>query len=494
MTTTSSTTTTAPSTSSVVSGATQSLLTSLGSGSGVDTSALVSSLVTAQFANQSAALTAKADKLTAQISSVSTVKNAIGSFATALGALVKGGTLTTQPVSTNTGVVSASALPGAKLAGLSSSITVGQLAAAQVAVSRSPVADRAASLGTGTLTLTLGTASVDASGAMTGFTAGSAGPVTIDIASGSDSLDGIAAAINAKGAGVSASVVTDANGSAFLSLKGATGGSQAFTLQATTDNGNLSQLNVGVGATGTRLSSAAQNAKLTVDGVAVERASNTVADLVAGAKLQLTGTGSVALTSTTPTDALSNAVTDFVDAYNEVLTTLKTATDPINGVLRSDTAATALLAQLKGITLTGLVPGSAAGAPTTLAAIGVATGRDGTLSVNGATLSRALADTPRAVEAMFAWSPDASSGLSAVLSSLSLRAGSTTYGLGASTGTYAGQQTAISARQSKLDDQKAATTTRLTNQFAGMNSRVTAYKSVQSFLTNQIAAWNKSGS
>ena len=494
MTTTSSTTAT-PSTSSVVSSATQSLLTSLGSGSGVDTAALVSSLVTAQFANQSAALTARADTLMSQISSVSTVKNAIGTFSAALGTLVKGGTLTTQPVSSNSGVVSASALPGAKLAGLSSSLTVTQLAGTQIAVSRTPVADRTASIGTGTLTLTLGTATTDGSGAMTGFTARSGTSITIDIASGSDSLDGIAAAINAKGAGVSASVVTDADGSAYLSLKGASGAAQAFTLQATTDDtGNLARLNVGVGATGTRLSSVAQNAKLIVDGVSVERTSNTVGDLVTGAKLQLAATGSVSLTSATPADALSNAVTDFVDAYNQVLSTLKTATDPITGVLKSDTAAKSLLTQLKGITLTGLVPGGAAGTPTTLAAIGVATGRDGSLSVNSATLTRALSDTPQAVEAMFAYSPDASSGLSAILSSLSLAAGNTTYGLGASTSTYTSQQAAIGTRQSTLDDQKTATTTRLTAQFAGMNSRVTAYKSVQSFLTNQIAAWNKSGS
>ena len=34
--------------------------------------------------------------------------------------------------------------------------------------------------------------------------------------------------------------------------------------------------------------------------------------------------------------------------------------------------------------------------------------------------------------------------------------------------------------------------TQLTAQFAAMDARVAAYKSTQSFLTNQIAAWNKS--
>ena len=495
--TTSSAATTATTTSSIVSSAAQSLLTSLGSGSGVDTTSLVSSLVTAQYSTQSAALTAKSDTLTSQISAVASAKSSINTFATALTTLVKGGTLTTQPTSSNSAVLAATALPGAKLAGLSSTIAVSQLAAAQTAVTNASIPDRTASLGTGTLTLTFGTATVDANGAMSAFTAGSAASIAIDVTSGNDSLDGIAAAINAKKAGVTASVVTDADGTAYLSLKGATGGAQAFTLDATTDpSGGLAQFAVGVGASGTRLSSAAQNAKLTVDGVAVERASNTISDLLTGVKLQLSGTSSapVTLGSITPTDALSNAVSDFVDAYNEVLSTLKTDTDPIDGVLKNDTATRALLAQLKGITLTNLVPGSADGTPSTLAAIGVGTNRDGTLSVDTTTLTRALSESPQAVESMFAYSSDASSGLSAILSSLSLNAGNTIYGLGASTSTYTKQQSDIAEQQDTLADQKTATTDRLTAQFAGMNTRVTAYKSVQTFLTNQIAAWNKSDS
>ena len=71
---------------------------------------------------------------------------------------------------------------------------------------------------------------------MTDFTAGTGTPVTIDITSTNDSLDGIAAAINAKKAGVTAAVITDADGTAYLSLKGATGKAQGFTLQATTDD------------------------------------------------------------------------------------------------------------------------------------------------------------------------------------------------------------------------------------------------------------------
>ncbi len=491
-----STTTPTPSTSSVVSAAAQSLLTSLGSGSGIDTASLVTSLVTAQYAAQDASLTGKNDTLTAQISAVATVKNAITTFSSALGTLVKGGTLATQPVSSNSGVLAATALPGARLAGLSSSVTVSQLASAQTAVTTTAIRDRGAAIGTGTLTLTLGTAAYAGDGAtMTGFTAGAAAPVTIAITGANDSLDGIAAAINAKKAGVTAAVVTDADGSAYLSLKGATGKAQAFTLQATTDdNGTLAQFNVGAGATGTTLSSVAQNARIAVDGVAVERTGNTVSDLIAGVKLQLTGTSTAAvqLTSSTPTDALSGAVSDFVDAYNEVVGILSTQTDPINGVLKADPAARALLASLKATTLADLVPGADSGTPTTLAEIGVATNRDGTLTLNSTTLASALSSWPQSVESMFAYSADSSTGLSAILAGLTSEATDTSYGLGASTAGYTAAQATITDQESTLSDQKSAMSTRLTQQFASMQSRVSAYKATQSFLTNQIAAWNKS--
>ncbi|MGQ7357471.1 hypothetical protein ACTGZM_11180, partial [Streptococcus suis] len=85
------------------------------------------------------------------------------------------------------------------------------------------------------------------------------------------SLDGVAAAINGANAGVSAAVVTDADGKAYLSLKGATGAAQAFTLAASSDpSGKLAQFNVGTGAP-TALTDTAANASLTVDGITVQR-------------------------------------------------------------------------------------------------------------------------------------------------------------------------------------------------------------------------------
>lgn len=476
--------------------ATQQLLTSLGTGSGVDTSSLVTSLVNAEFAAKADALTSKASTLTAQLSGVSTLKSSVTGFASALDGLVSGGTLSTQPVSSDTSVLSATALPGASISNLSDSITVSQLAAAQAARTTAPVVDRGATIGSGTFTLTLGTAAYSSDGAqMTNFNAGSGAPVTIDVTNAS--LDGIAGAINGAGAGVTASVVTDADGSAYLSLKGRTGAAQAFTLAATSDpSGNLAQFAVGPGATGTAISAAARNAKLNVDGVAVERGSNTVSDLVAGVKLQLTGvsTSPVSLTGSTPTDALSQAVTNFVGSYNQALAAVQAQTDPKTGPLAADPAAKSLLRALGGLTSKVLLTGSAAttNGPTRLSELGVSTNKDGTLSVDTATLTRELAQFPQSVEAMF--SSGNPTNIGAALDALSSSATDGTTGLGASASTYTAQQGKVSDEQAKIAADKSNETTRLTQQYAAMNSKVAAYKSTQTFLTNQVAAWNKSGS
>ncbi len=483
-----------PTAASVTKNAAQSLLTSLNAGSGIDTASLVPSLVEAQFAAKTAQLTAKSNTITTQISGLSALKSAISGFASAYSALVKGGTLTSQPTSSNA-ALGVSALAGAKVAGLSSTISVNQLAGAQTIRTTAPITDRTAVIGSGSFTLTFGAATYDAEGtAMTGFTAGSGTPVTFSVTDAS--LDGIAAAINAQGAGITASVVTDSDGSAYLSMKGATGASQAFTLEATDKSSKLADFNVGPGAKNTSVTATAQNARLTVDGIAVERASNTINNLVPGVKLQLNTVSDkpVTLGSTTPTAALSQAMSDIVETYNEVLSTLTEQTNPMTGVLRGDTAAQSLLRSLKTLTLTPLSTGATAGAPTTLAQIGVATNRDGTLRLDSAALSSALLTNAGAIETMLNGSADGKAGLGAVLASFAAAATSTTTGLGASQTRYTAAQSAILDAKAKIADQSDAMTTRLTQQFSSMNSRVSSYKSIQTFLTNQIAAWNKSDS
>ncbi|MDF2494361.1 flagellar filament capping protein FliD [Sphingomonas sp.] len=480
-----------PSTTSVTKSAASALLTSLNTGSGVDTDTLVTSLVQAQFAAKNAAITARSEKLTAQLSGVSTLKNMITDFTAALETLVKGGTLQSQPVSSNSSILSATPISGAKLTGFNASIGVDRLATGQAAVSKASVASKTEVLGSGTFVLKVGTAVLDPqTGEMTGVST-TGDPIEIEVKDAS--ITSIAAAINARKAGVTASVVTDADGRAYLSLKGDTGSAKAFTLETSIDpSTKLAQFAVGPTGSGMTITSTAGNAVLTVDGVRVERPSNSVTDLIDGVKLDLltTSTVPVSLTSSTPTTALTNAVEDFVFTYNQVLAELKKQTDPISGELRNDSGAKNMLASLKSLSLREILPGAAPGSPRTLAEIGVGTNRDGTLSVNSEKLTRAINQFPGSLEAMFSNSSDGT-GVLAAMNSIKLNATSTLYGLGASTTRYNQAKSDLVDQQDKLELQQEKMTTRLTQQFASMNARVAAYKSTQTFMENQIKAWTK---
>jgi flagellar hook-associated protein 2 len=200
-------------TSSASSGG--SILTALGAGSGIDTTSLVKNLVSATYDTKTGAVTAKATANTAKVSSLATLSNGIDAFASALSSLVSGGTLFTQPTSSNPAVLTATTKAGAQIGSLSAQVSVRQVAQAQSIVSGS-VSSAATAIGTGTLTI--------------GGGAGMA-PTTITIDAGNNTLAGIARTINAQVGGMSASVVSDANG-ARLVLKGQTGAASAFTVTA----------------------------------------------------------------------------------------------------------------------------------------------------------------------------------------------------------------------------------------------------------------------
>ena len=459
-----------------------SITSALGAGSGIDIKALVDNLVNAQFSTKNAMLDTRETALKAQISAAGELKSAISGFSSALATLARGGSLSTQPTSTDTGVVKASLLTGSSAAGLSASVEVRQLASAQSSNSNL-VADTSVALGGGTLTLTFGKAEV-ASGQMTGFTAGTGTPVEITIDPAASKLSDIAAAINAKKAGVTASIVGDANGSRLV-LKGATGETQAFTLSA--DTADLAVVEVGIG-TG-NIGTAAKDAIVVADGVQVQRASNSISNLLPGVRLDLVSAkpGSVIqLGSTPPTDGLSQAVQDFVSTYNQLQTMLKAATDPKGGPLRADPAARTMQTDLSRLVGTQIV--SDASGPRTLAEIGVATLRDGSLTVDAARLSAALSRYPQAVESMFA----SGAALPATLQKISLAAGSTKSGLGASEASYTKAADQIAQAREKALEAADIARTRMTQQFASMDAKVAAYKSTQTFLKQQVDAWNNS--
>lgn len=466
-----------------------SIAVTLGAGSGIDTKALVASLVEAQFGAKTQALTARKETLTAQISALSQLKSGLTGFSTALSNLVSGGSLSTQPVSSDGSVLKVALLPGANIAGLTADVEVRQLAAAQV-VSSGTVADKTAAFGKGTLTFTLGTAAYT-NDVQTGFTPkAGATPVTVTVGDSQNSLEGIAAAINAAKAGVTASVLTDSSGSRLV-IRGETGAEQAFSVDVAEDAGapGLAALAYNVGAQPMTLTRKSQDAVVALDGVEVRRSGNSIGDLLTGVRLDLVKAApgqTIAIGTSAPTAALSQAMTDVVETYNQLINIAKAETSSASGVLRSDQGAKEFIRQLGSLTNRDLNPNAQAGEPKGLAEVGVQTNRDGTLTLNTAALQAALAKNGPSVERML------TTGLGSALRQISIALTAPSGPLTASQTGYTRLQSAISRDEAKIELDAAALRLRLTRQYAGMDARVSAYKATQSFLEQQIKTWTRS--
>lgn len=360
---------------------------SLGIGSGLDIKGLIEGLSQAERAPKDALLKRREEANNAKISALADASAGIDSFASALTGLIAGGTLFSQPSVSDPSMLSASAVAGTRLTNLSADLEIVQLAKSQTL--QSALIGSSAPVGQGDFTLTT-----------------AVGSFTVTIDATNDSLSGLAEAINAKNAGVTASVIVD-QGSARLVLKGATGEANAFTLDVPADTtSGLERFAYGPAVTGGMTQAqAAQDAILRLDGVEVKRSSNSFKDLIPGVQIDLKraapGTR-IALGVTRPGAAIEQAVGDFVTAYNEISKALAAATaagvDGAGGPLRGDLSIRELKRQLADLPSKVL---NSQGSLKTLSEIGVATNRDGTLTLNRSRLQSALASNPADVEGLF---------------------------------------------------------------------------------------------
>ena len=133
---------------------------------------------------------------------------------------------------------------------------------------------------------------------------------------------------------------------------------------------------------------------LTVDGVPISSASNTIANTVAGLTLNLVGAApntQVQIAVSPDTDKVTQAIKDFVTAYNAIIQdltsqfTYNTSTNSA-GPLAADAGARLVQTELlSAVTYTGT-----GNSFNTLAQLGVSMNNDGTLSVDDAKLSSAV--------------------------------------------------------------------------------------------------------
>jgi flagellar hook-associated protein 2 len=154
---------------------------------------------------------------------------------------------------------------------------------------------------------------------------GSGTAQTVTLNSNDNTLSGLAAAINAAGFGVTASVLTDANGSRLSLVSGTSGSLGGLTVtSAITDATTAASLAYHTATPGV-------NASLDVDGVNnISVASNTVSNVIPGVTFQLLAPSPVTGGTAEPvqvqivndTSSVTSALGQFVSDYNAVVSVI----------------------------------------------------------------------------------------------------------------------------------------------------------------------------
>jgi len=478
-------------------------LSSVGvSGTGLDES-VITKLVAIEK-QPADALTTKNTTLQTKVSTWGKIQSAFSSLKDAANKLTQSefwnGTTAT---SSNDTAVSVSTTSSA--AASSYAVTVSQLAQGQM-VASSAFASKTAAVGEGTLRIQLGTYVTDnsvAPPAVTFNAKAAASAVDIAIGPGDNTLEKIRDRINSSNAGITASIVNDASGSRLV-MRGANGETNAFKVSVT-ENGAVPGLSALAydGTTGGTSSmtrtQAAQNAKATINGLAVSSESNTLSDVVDGVTLTLKqATATPAnITVAQDTASISKGVSDFISAYNNVVSTIRVQTlydeaSKTAGPLQGDSTAKGLLSQMRNLITSD---STATASFSRLFDMGIVTNTDGTLKMTSSKFNDAMGTKLADMQKYFANSDDvvaAKNGMGQRIKNLASQILDTNGAIANSTD---GLKATIKRNTTKIDsinDRAGLYEARLRQQYTALDASYSKLSGLQSYVSAQLAALNKS--
>ncbi len=393
------------------------IISSLGAGSGVDTSSLVEQLTAIERAPQQDRIDAKTTKFETQISDYGTLRSSLATLQDAAQSLTDRDTFYSKSASyTDSDALIPTSLDSNAPVG-DYSFEVLAVAQSQSLSSAALFSDPADAVGKGTLTFRFGAwedTTLDTY--VDDFTVNAEKPsFTITIDDSNNSLTGLAEAINNQDAGVQASVVNSGSGYKLL-LTAPSGASNELEIIAADDDGNdiddagLSRFAFGSGAANQQmvLNQSGVDASFNLNGLNITRSSNNIDDVLDGFDFTLAKAAPgdiINLTVFDDSSAAEEAVRSFVDAYNEFQTVLTTLTGYDEekeeyGSLYRDPTTSGLMTQLKNV-LASAVPGVSTGF-TTLTNVGIRTEKDGSLSINENDFTAAFNDNFDLVQKLFA--------------------------------------------------------------------------------------------
>lgn len=465
-------------------------ISSLGIGSGLKLGDILDSLTAAEKATLTP-ITKQQSSYSAKLSGYGTLKSSLEAFQTANTALSKADLFTATTTASSTTAFSATTT-GNAIAG-KYTISITQLAQAQTLTTSATQKDSKTAIATSDSVLTI-------------QQGGDKKPVTIDISAANSSLTGIRDAINNAKAGVSASIINVGGAYRLSVTSNDTGKDNAMTLSVSGDSALQSFMGYnGVkdgDGNGMTESVTAQNAKLTVNNVAIENSSNTISDALEDITLNLNDvtSGNQTLTITQDTTKAQSAIKDWVTAYNALQDTFSsltkyTAVDPgsdsqstNNGALIGDTTLRTIQTQLKSALSNTL----SSSTYKTLAQIGVTSDPStGQLEVDDDKLSAALKKDSSAVGTLIV-GDGKKTGITTTI-------GSNLTSWLSSTGIIQAAKDGVSKTLNKLTkdynaasdliDQKVA---RYKDQFTQLDVLMTSLNNTSSYLTQQFESTSSS--
>jgi flagellar hook-associated protein 2 len=465
-----------------------------GVGSGLDVQGLVTKLIAVEQQPLTKLATQEA-KYQAKLSSLGSISGALSSLQVAAKALASASAVSNSAGASDSSVLTATAGSAAQAGKYS--VTVNKLAQPQKLLAAG-VASTSSAIGSGsdtTLTFSFGsiTGTPDGAGSYpspTTFAANAAKtPVAVLITSSNNTLAGIRDAINAAGAGVTASIINDGGASPYrLTLtSNDTGLANSLKISSSDDSAvagtigallayNPASTDGTAGVQKLSQTQVARNADLTIDGVAITSASNTVAEAIQGVTLSLTKEATSQVTVARNTSGISSSLSALVQAYNSVNSTIAGPTAK-GALMQGDSAVLGLQRQV--VNLLGSVNNSG-GAYTRLSDLGVSFQKDGKLLLDSAKLGAALSANAAGVAALtiaIGQAIDtAATGLIGPSGPISTKSSSINESIKA----IGSRRTKI---QSHLDDVQA----RYTKQFSALDTVISNMNSTSAYLTQQLA-------
>lgn len=473
-------------------------ISSTGIGSGLDVESIITKLVALEK-QPLTTLQIKATVIQTKISDYSQIKSLVSTLSDAASKItLDSGWSGLKVSSSNSAAVNATVTGYA--AASSFSVGVSQLAKSQSTASTAVTAGTA--LGSaGTLTLQLGTWGVG-----NAFAAGSAASVDVAVTA-TDTLAQIAGKINDAGAGVIATVLTDASGDRLMLRSASSGESAGFRVLASDSNGALtdgtgvSKLAFDLSATtaygmGANAYQAGKDAKGTINGIAVTSSTNVFTGAIAGMSITASAvtTSDAEISNTVDKAALTTNIQAFVDAYNAVNKYLADATayddqTKKSGDLQGDSTAIGLRNSLRSMLGTGVVGGSL----THLSEVGLSIKTDGSLAVDAAKLSTAL-DSPDNVKTLFAQSNTdlSTNGIARKVKKFTEDLLAFSGGLNNKVDALAGETKRNQDDQDKVTSRAAAVEARLRKTYTALDTKMAGLTALSTYITQQVAAWDSS--